>query len=150
MNPSEKLSHLLAQRMKLKAQSSVFYSKYAELRAKQSETEAEIKAELMGIGTRKFESLDQKFLATLVDNDPTFQISDEKATIKWLETHNAPLERIIGIRKEEFNPFARTILKETGEVPDGAAVSVTQSLRITERKEKAQKEQAISGNSPSN
>lgn len=133
----ERLAELIKQERACKAQKDVFYGKYKELATKQAELLQEIKSELIRAGTKKYETLDDKYLVTIKDNAPTFDILDEKATIGWLKRQeNVDVDMMVGIRKDMFTPYARTILKSTGEVIDGTRINVSQTVLIKERENK--------------
>lgn len=136
---ASKLQTLVAKRQSLRAQANIFYSKYAELSTQMKAVDGEIKEELTKLGTKKYETLDKKYLVTIKDNSPTFEIVDEHKLGYWLraqkEQRGIDTSMFFGIKKEVFTPFARTVLKETGEIPDGAQVNQSQSLLVTERKD---------------
>lgn len=140
MTKAPDINELIYKRQQIRAQKSVFYTKYQELGNMEKEVDHQIMLQLSNMGTKKWETLDNKFQATIKDNPPTFEIRDEAKVIDWLKQQGADIKQFVGLHKSAFTPFARQVLKKTGELPPETQMVVTQSLLVTDRTQTKQVE----------
>jgi|ERR1022692_3169101 hypothetical protein len=126
------LAELLEKLGQNKKQAAEFYGKYKELR----EQEDALKFEL----TDKLHEMDLKtakgntFTASIAER-PTIIIEHEQSVLDWLkQAPEIEEDAYIGLKRTEFQSFAKGLLKRTGELIDGTDVIITEYLNIRENK----------------
>jgi hypothetical protein len=70
-----------------------------------------------------------------ISQTPTIVVTHEQSVIDWLKTTpDVESDLYIGIKKTEFNSFAKTLLKGTGEVIPGTELQTREALSIKANK----------------
>lgn len=128
MNPKMSPSELIAALGAAKQKASNAYMAYKQLKNAEDALRYELELKLKAEGLKSAKGKD--FTASIVEK-PTVIIKDEAAVIGWLrEAPNIEADLYIGLKSTEFNSLAQSMLKGTGELIEGTAVEVKESLSI--------------------
>lgn len=122
------LTEILKKLSKAKENTQQAYASYAEARDAMELIKDELTAELKSQGLKSAKTDD--FVASIVDKT-SIQINHEASVIDWLK-HQPDLEPdlYIGVKKQAFEPMAKLMLKNTGEVIPGTDIKTSEYLAV--------------------
>lgn len=132
MTTTSNLSRLITELGTARAAASGAYEHYKELKGIEDQLRYELEAELHNVGLKTAKGSD--FTASLMET-PRVVVKHEPSVIEWLRNKpDIEPDRYIGIKATEFQTFARTYLKGTGEIIPGTNVEIRESLSIRANK----------------
>jgi len=122
------IAELLKQLGEIKKDSKKAYDSYRILKQAEDALKFELLEKLYDAGLKSAKGKD--FTASIVQRSEII-ITDEAELREWLEnTPEIESDVYIGIKKQEFDTLARSLLKNTGEIPNGTDVKITETLSI--------------------
>lgn len=111
------------------------YEAYKEVKAIEDQVRYELELKLRETGLRSAKGA--TFTASISEK-PSIVINNESAAIEWVKNFpDLEADFYIGLKTTEFKNLASSLLKGTGEIPDGCSVEVKESLSIRNNKKAA-------------
>lgn len=132
MTAINNLSRLITELGVARQATSNAYEAYKELKSFEDQLRYELENELHTVGLKTAKGND--FTASLMET-PRVIIKHEGSVINWLRNKpDIETDRYIGLKATEFQTFARTYLKGTGEIIPGTDIEIRESLSIRANK----------------
>lgn len=132
--PKMSLSELLSVLGDARKASSNAYEAYKELKGIEDQLRYELEEMLKATGLKSAKG--QDYTASISET-PRIVVKHEQSVIDWLrEAPDIEADRYIGLKSTDFQTFAKTYFKGTGEIIPGTEVNMAESLAIKTNKPK--------------